>query len=208
MILIGTMNLTTTRDRGDFHCPTCAATKSYRLRARRPWLTIYFIPTVPVGAAELFVHCDQCRSTWDLTVLEMDQQSHEMAQESQFREEALRSSVLIVIADGAITDAEIKSLETIGSHLLERPVDREELGQLCSIAQQNQIEAGNYVLTVSRRWSQSQRSTALQAMFLAATADEMGETQTKLLARMRDTLEFTDLEYEQAIEQALLWEGV
>jgi hypothetical protein len=36
----------------------------------------------------------------------------------------------------------------------------------------------------------------------------MGETQTKLLARMRDTLEFTDLEYEQAIEQALLWEGV
>ena len=206
MILIGTMNLTTTRERGDFYCPTCAATQTYRLRARRPWLTIYFIPTVPVGGAELFVQCDQCRSTWDSTVLEMDQQSHTMAQESQFREEALRSSVLIVIADGAISDAEIKSLETIGSHLLERPIDREELGQLCSIAQQNQIEAGNYVLTVSRRWSQTQRSIALQAMFLAATAEEMGEAQTKLLARMRETLEFTDLEYEQAIEAALNWE--
>ncbi|MEM1069114.1 MAG: TerB family tellurite resistance protein [Planctomycetota bacterium] len=200
------MNLTTTRERGNFYCPTCALTQPYRLRARRPWLTLYFIPTVPVGPAELFVQCDQCRSTWDPTVLEMDQQSHEMAQEAQFRDEALRASVLVVIADDQITEAEINALQLVGNQLLERPVDREELGQLCSIAQQNEIEAANYVLTVCRRWTQKQRSVALQAMFLTATADEMGDEQTTLLAKMREILEFTDDEYHQAIEEALAWE--
>ncbi len=209
MILIGTMNLTRTRDRGNFYCPTCATTQTYRLRARRPWLTLYFIPTVPVGGAETFVHCDQCKSTWDETVLEMDKKSHQQALEEQFLDEAVRSAVLVVIADGQISENEIVALQLIASRLLDRDVDREELGRLCSIAQQNKIEAANYVLTVSRRWNQQQRSRALQAMFLAATAEgEMGQPQIKLLAKMRDMLELTDAEYEAAIEEALTWEAV
>ena len=209
MILIGTMNLTRTQDRGDFYCPTCALTQSYRLRARRPWLTLYFIPTVPVGGAELFVQCDQCKSTWDPSVLEMDQQSHELAQEEQFRDEAMRSAVLVVLADGRISENEIVVLQRVASRLLDRTVDREELGQLCSIAEQNQIQAVNYVMTVSRRWSQDQRSQALQAMFLAATAEgEMGESQVEILSQMREVLEFTDAQYEAAIEEALTWEAV
>lgn len=209
MILIGTMNLTRTRDRGNFYCPTCAMTQTYRLRARRPWLTLYFIPTVPVGGAELFVHCDQCKSTWDETVLEMDKHSHQQALEEQFLDEAVRSAVLVVIADGEITEHEVVALQLIASRLLDREVDREELGRLCSIAQQNNIEAANYVLTVSRRWSQQQRSQALQAMFLAATAEgEMGQPQMQLLAKMRDILELTNAEYEAVIEEALTWETV
>ena len=209
MILIGTINLTRTRDRGNFYCPTCSLTQTYRLRARRPWLTLYFIPTVPVGGMEFFVECDQCRSSWDPSVLEMDQHSHEQALEDQFRDEAVRSAVLVVLADGKISEAEIDALRKICSRLLERNVDREELGRLCSIAEQNQIEAANYVLTISRRWSQEQRSQALQAMFLAATAEgEMGPSQLKVLAEMREILEFNDDDYQAAIEQALDWEDV
>jgi uncharacterized tellurite resistance protein B-like protein len=207
MILIGTMNLTSTRERGNFYCPGCAMGQTYRLRARRPWLTLYFIPTVPVGGAELFVQCDECKQSWDPSVLQMDQKSHEMALEEQFRDEALRSAVLVVIADGTITENEIHALRRIASHLLERQVEREELGRLCSIAEQNKIEAAHYVLTVSQRWSQPQRSQALQAMFLAATADgEMGREQIETLAQMRDLLDMTDAEYESAIEEALTWE--
>ena len=209
MILIGTMNLTRTREHGDFYCPACTSAQTYRLRARRPFLTLYFIPIVPVGNAELFVVCDQCRSTWDPSVLEMDRESHVIAAEEQFRDEAVRSAVLIVLADGDISEAEIVALQRITTRLLEREVDREELGKLCSIAQQNKIEARNYVLTVSRRWNQEQRSRALQAMFLAATAEgEMGPAQVKILADMRDLLDMSDTEYETAIEAALNWEAV
>jgi uncharacterized tellurite resistance protein B-like protein len=209
MILIGTMNLTRTCDRGNFYCPTCALTQTYRLRARRPWLTLYFIPTVPVGGVEMFVQCDQCRSTWDPTVLEMDQKTHQQALTEQFRDEAVRSAVLVVLADGDITENEIAALQRIASRLLERTVDREELGRLCSIAEQNRIQAANYVLTVSRRWSQEQRAQALQAMFLAATAEgDMGKSQIEILAKMREILDLTDAEYQAAIEEALNWEAV
>ena len=204
MILIGTMNITTTRDRGNFYCPSCAVDQTYRTRARRPFLTLYFIPTVPVAAAELFVQCDACRSTWDVSVLHLDRASHEEAKASQFAEEAIRSSVLVTLVDGTISESEIAALRRIATHLLNREVDRDEIGRLCSIAEQNQIEAPNYVLTVSKHWNQTQRTSALQAMFLAATADpEMSEQKLSVLARMREILEMTDQEYEQAVESAL-----
>lgn len=208
MILIGTMNLTRTVETGNFYCPTCTAGETYRLRARRPWLTLYFIPTVPVGGPEMFVQCDNCRQTWDPTVLEMDKETHERAREEQFRDEALRSAVLVVLADGTISEQEIAALRQIAARLLGREVDREELGRLCSIAEQNGIEAPNYVLTVSQRWSQAQKLRALQAMFLAASAEgEMGPEQLRTLAKMRELLELTDGEYQAAIEEALAWEA-
>ena len=208
MILIGTMNLTTTRERGDFHCPACEASQTYRLRARRPWLTLYFIPTVPIGGAELFVQCDRCRQAWDPTVLDLDQRSLELAREEQFLDEAMRSAVLVVIADGIITENEILALQRVGKRLLDRDIDREELGRLCSIAEQNGITAANYVMTVSRRWSPDQRLRALQAMFLAATAEgAMSSEQVATLAQMRDLLEMSEGDYQRAIEEALNWDA-
>jgi len=209
MILIGTMNLTRTRDSGQFYCPTCGERQEYRLRARRPFLTLYFIPVVPIGGAELFVSCRGCRDKWDVTVLEMDQEQHRQVQTDQFHDEALRAAVLIVLADGHISESEITSLQRIAARLFGRQVDREELGELCSIAEQNGVEAKNYILTVSRRWNQTQRSEALQVMFLAATAEgEMGPQQSREMAELRDVLNMTDQEYQQAIEAALQREEV
>lgn len=209
MILVGTMNLTRTRESGQFYCPTCGSIQPFRLRARRPFLTLYFIPVVPVGGSELFVVCDGCRDKWDPTVLSMDQHEHEQVQEQQFREEAVRSSVLVVLEDDKISEAEVAALQRIASQLFDRIVDREELGELCSVAEQNKIKARNYVLSVSTRWSEAQKSQALQAMFLAATAEgEMGDAQIALLSKMRDILEMTQSEYQQTIEAALQWDGI
>ena len=204
MILIGTMNLTRTRETGQFYCPTCKSTQDYRLRARRPFLTLYFIPVIPIGGAEVFVDCRGCGDKWDMTVLQMDKQTHEAIQEEQFREEALRSTVLVVLEDQTISEAEITALEKIVQRYQGRNVNRDELGELCSIAQQNKIHARNYVLTVSSRWTEPQKSQALQMMFLAATAEgKMEEPTTNLLADMREILGLTEQDYQLAIEHAL-----
>ncbi len=204
MILIGTMNLTRTRDRGSFYCPQCGTTEFYRRRSRRPFLTLYFIPTVPVGAAEEFIQCDGCDATWDLSVLEMDRDSHEAAKEAQFKDEALRSAILTVLIDQQITPGEIDTLISLSNDLLQRPIDREELGQLCSIAVDNRIKPDHYILTVSRRWTQQQRRLALQIVFLAATADEPLDGQRlELLGRLREIFDLTDAEYQATIEEAI-----
>lgn len=60
------------------------------------------------------------------------------------------------------------------------------------------------MLTASRRWSQEQRTTVLQAAFLAASAEgELSESQLKMLGELRRMFELTDEQYEAAIEDAL-----
>ncbi len=200
MIVIGSMNITTTRDRGNFQCPKCRTPQPYRLRARRPFLTLYWIPVIPIGGAELSVKCDGCRSTWDETVLTMD--THPAPTDEQmFRDEAIRSAVLVVLSDGVISENEIEALLQIANVRFDRSMDREELGELCSIAMQNKIQATDYVLTISRGWSFDQRTRALQAMFIAASANgALSAKQVETLATMCELLEFSQSEYESAIE--------
>ena len=98
----------------------------------------------------------------------MDHLNYSDVNEEQFCIEAVRSAILVVLADNEITENEINSLQTISSHLMKRRVERDELGQLCSNAQQHRIEPVNYVLTACRHWNQQQRVRALQAMFLGS----------------------------------------
>lgn len=205
MILIGTMNITLTKDTGTFYCPGCSANRSYRLRTKRPFLTIYFIPTVPVGGAEPFVQCDACRATWDVSVLELDQEIHEEAKLLQFKEDALRAAILITTADGTISEREISALLNVSDKLLQRQLDRDELGSLCSSAQRLGISPANFIDSCKARWSHDQAKLVLQAAFLAASAEgELNSKQLEMLVTFKDRLKLSDLEYEQAIEDALL----
>jgi len=207
MILIGTMNITRTRSQGDFHCPTCGSIREYSLKSRRPFLTLYFIPTVPIGGSELFVRCSGCKSNWDPAILNMDGRDHQIAKDTQFRVEAFRAAVLVVLHGGDINDREILALLEIGQRILPEPIDREDLGQLSSSATQNRVSASNYVRSVCRAWSTEQKQLALQAMFVAATADSGLDTKSlALLASLRDAMNLTDDEYQSAIEAAIQWE--
>ncbi|MCC9604123.1 zinc-ribbon domain-containing protein [Stieleria sp. JC731] len=201
------MNLTRTRETGQFHCPTCRSNQDYRLRSRRPFLTLYFIPVVPIGGAEQFVVCRGCKEKWDPSVLQTDAKEQADYSLAQFHEEALRSAILVVLHDGYITEPEIDSLIYISNQLLQRPVDREELGELCSIASQNRVLARNYVTTVSRRWSDDQKKTCVQAMFLAATSEgALDDDRAKLLADMKGILKMSEADYQSAVSEALQWE--
>lgn len=207
MILIGTMNITRTRGQGDFHCPTCGSFREYVLKSRRPFLTLYFIPTVPIGASELFVRCNGCKSNWDPAILDMNARDHQHAQDTRFRIEAFRAAVLVVLHGGDINAREIATLLDIGKRILPEPIDREALGQLCSSATQNRVSAENYVRSVCRAWSTEQKQLALQAMFVAATADSGLDAKTlALLASLRNAMNLTDSEYESAIEAAVQWD--
>lgn len=209
MILIGTRDLTRTQDQGDFYCPECKTTCSYRLRAKRTFLTLYFIPVIPISSAEWFVCCDQCKSNWDPNVLEIDRASHEAAQEELFQEQAMRAAILVGLIDEQISESEITALLSVGELLLQQEIDREELGQLCSMARQVSIKPAHYLLTTSKHWTIPQRLLALQAMFLVASAEgDLTENQLTLLSELREILQLSDLEYETAIEDALNYVGV
>ena len=204
MILIGTMNLTRTEDTGQFYCPNCRNHQEYRLRARRPFLTLYFVPVVPIGGKERFIDCRLCRQHWDVSVLELARRVHEEIQLEQFHGELFRASVLVTLADGDISEREIATLLTIADDLHVGPHNRDSLGQECSVARENGIEPLNFFRSVAPRWNQEQRSYALQTIFLAATAEgEMGDEQTKIVSSLRDIFDMTDREFEASIEEVI-----
>jgi len=204
MLLIGTMNITRTRSTGDFYCPTCGSLRDYRLRARRPFLTIYFIPVIPIGPAEEFVQCSHCKTNSPLVAIQHDERSFRAEQDLQFRNHAFEGAAMIVAADGIIAEREIETLIDLGNRLLPSGMDRETLGAYCSSIRENRIAVKNFVATASSPWSIAQKRLALQCFFIAATAEgQIGDSQLKLLSWLRDHFGMSEKEYENAIEDAV-----
>ena len=204
MILIGVTNLTRTRSTGDFYCPTCGTLRDYRLRARRPFLTLYFIPVIPIGPVEQFVQCSTCKSNSPVDALEQDERQARQSQHVQFCLEVFQSAVMVVTADGVISEREIDTLLDLGNRLLPSGIDREQLGSVCSSIRLNRITPQNYIATVSRSWSAEQRRVAVQIIFIAASSDgQIEPAQLTLLSWMRGQFVMSEREYESAIEEAV-----
>ncbi len=207
MILIGTMNITRTRDEGDFHCPTCGSLRQYQLKSRRPFLTLYFIPTVPIGGTEYFVRCLDCKSHWDPAILGASGSGLREMQELQFGGDAFRATVLVAMASDDVYEEQIETLIRISGRLLPQRISRDELGYVVSSARRGGISAANYVRSVCPGWTLEQRQFALQAMFVAATSDgDLDRSKLQLLASLKEIMQLSDQDYEAAIEAAIDWD--
>lgn len=64
MIIFGTRGITTTPEKGDFHCPSCDATQKYGLKRVRRFFTLYFIPLIPLNKLGEYVECVTCKDTY------------------------------------------------------------------------------------------------------------------------------------------------
>ncbi|QDS96474.1 hypothetical protein FF011L_52850 [Roseimaritima multifibrata] len=207
MIVVGTMNLTRTAEKGDFVCPECRTWQNYRIRSRRPYLTIYFLPVVPVGGAQRVLQCLQCSQFWDERVLQRPD-SHaapnlpsEGEEESVFREQLMQAAVHLAIAEGEISEQMIASLLQIASERLGILLDRESLGEYCSIAFQNKIGIRNYLLSVDHTWSESQFRMAIQTLFLVASVEAgVSATEQEVLQSLKERGVISDEQFQQDIE--------
>jgi len=204
MVLIGTMNLTRTRSTGDFYCPNCGCLREFRLRARRPFLTIYFIPVLPIGPIEQFLACSTCKTNSPIEALQHDERSFRAAQDLQFRLAVFQAATMVAMIDGQTSEQQIAALLELGAQLVPGAIDREQLGALCSSIRLNRVTPKNYISTVSRPWSTAQRRTALQAIFVAASAGgKLEDAKLNLLAWLREQFGMSQTEYEDAIEDAV-----
>ncbi len=207
MIFIGTINVSRTRERGEFHCPSCQSHQNYRLRAKRPWLTLYLIPVVPIGSVELTIRCDSCRGNWDPSVLHLSSMAVSKVEDEQAQHEIFRAMVLFVLVDGYMEVDEVGPLGKLASRIFGRTIGREELGRLCSLAEQTEIPVNNYLESVFQRWNSEQQALAIQALFMAGSLRrEMGEERTRLLLWMRQRAGVSEADFEALIQDCLQWE--
>jgi hypothetical protein len=61
---------------GTFMCPHQRSAQSYRLRSRKKWFHLMFIPLIPSGDLGNVVHCDGCKKMWQPSVLNQTPRTH------------------------------------------------------------------------------------------------------------------------------------
>lgn len=71
LLIFGLSVFFRTVDEGMFHCPHCGGDRAYRLRSGRRWLTVFFLPVIPLGHIGEAVQCNVCRTRFNRAVLRL-----------------------------------------------------------------------------------------------------------------------------------------
>jgi hypothetical protein len=71
LIIFGLRVFYRTAGQGTFYCQHCGGDRGYRHRAGRRWLTLFFVPVIPLGRAGEHVQCAVCRTRYRMNALSL-----------------------------------------------------------------------------------------------------------------------------------------
>jgi hypothetical protein len=71
LIIFGLRVFYRTIAQGTFYCRRCGGDRQYRHRAGRRWLTLFFLPVIPLNPAGEHVQCATCRTRYVTDVLSL-----------------------------------------------------------------------------------------------------------------------------------------
>ena len=69
LIIFGLRVFYRTVTQGVFHCRRCGGDRQYRQRAGRRWVTVFFLPLIPLNSVDEHVRCTTCRTRYVTDVL-------------------------------------------------------------------------------------------------------------------------------------------
>ncbi len=69
LIIFGLRVFYRTIAQGTFYCRRCGGDRAYRHRAGRRWLTLFFLPVIPLNSVGEHVQCTTCRTRYVTDVL-------------------------------------------------------------------------------------------------------------------------------------------
>jgi hypothetical protein len=205
VLIIGTMTLNRTRATGAFYCPYCRDKSSFRLRAGRPFLTLYFIPVIPIGGATVRVHCDRCKQEFEDGV-------HKLTEEEIEANFAVKFAAdLISIASLAASEAEVTQPRAIDRALQaireQGKVDVDQTG-FESVLEQAKKDRGGLLLFLrvhGNGWNQDERSRIAQTVFVIASINNpMTEKSLESLKRIPPLLRMSEDQFRELIADTLL----
>ncbi len=200
MIVIGTMGIPFTRDKGTFYCPRCRADVPYRGRHVRRFLTLYFIPLIPLDKMEEYVECGQCKNRFPRETL-----SHNREQAARLFQGYVRHTLaLLAVADAEITAAEIATFQDLVRRLTDTTPSHEEATRELLAAKSSRQVPSWYLRTIGSWLSKDEKKTLVQyAFLLVSSSGQISETRNTTLAQFPAALGLTEDEFKQFISEAV-----
>ena len=197
MIHIGTYNWAKTIGTGQFYCPKCLAVCEYRHRSSRPFLTIYFIPVIPIGSSTNFLECSTCKLQYP------ESMNEPLPASGDFSVDLLQAVCLTILSDGVVDPEEvnraIQVLRAIGNSLY----SRDEIDHGCDDVRSRYRSLGEYLWRSKSKWIEEEKFRIIQAIFLVASeSGYLSRSRLKPLAEAGRTLGLSRAELEECIVQA------
>lgn len=208
MLIIGTMEWTSNRGNAYAYCPNCGVQQIFQQRSSRPFLTLYFIPCVPLGRNLEYLQCTVCKGTFGVELLQLSQHIQEHTEiVIPFDDDLCRAMATIMLADKGIEEVEISAAQFAFTQLMGRELLREELGIMCDEVNRMRLTTNNFLRQSRRRWDAEQKTKILQAMFWTASATgTLSPQRTAALLSLAKLLDFDENNFQEIVAQTFEWQ--
>ena len=154
------IGLSTTKpviDTGSFDCPKCHQQRSYQRKLIKNWISIYFIPIIPIGSSGEVLQCTKCKIEFPAKSAPQSQASDSPTSED-FAEALL---VLVALDRGTPNRKVVAKLQQVLSELREQPVSSETVAALILQGQSTRYSAFEYARTTRAGISREDRIRAV-----------------------------------------------
>lgn len=213
MFIAGTFDWASTLDQGEFLCPKCGTNKSYQRKVARTFVTLYFVPILPIGGLHEFVVCRGCRERFEPSVLALsrnqaNRESPTIRAVESFDDELVRLMALMIVEDDFITESEIEMAQRIYQGMLMRELPRQQLERACREVTNLRINTLRYVGAAAEGMTYDQKILAVQAMFAVAGAEgQISAKRLQSLMQAQHQLGLDDSAFQNAVKDASSWVG-
>ncbi|GIW99260.1 MAG: hypothetical protein KatS3mg111_2593 [Pirellulaceae bacterium] len=222
MILIGTFEWKSTREKGIFTCPECGTRQPYRYRTSRPFLTLYFIPVLPIGKLAEYVECNGCQTVFEPAILQVSnhvnagtrpspQPIEEISTDGttvrvaavSWPDDLLRAMAAIACEDGNVTEQEIRLARKIYEQLTGRRLSRDRFGEACGEVQLAHLSTSALLRTMAARRTETEKYQLVQAIFaLAGASGQLTSGRLAVLKNIPRILTMREEQFVAAVESA------
>jgi hypothetical protein len=203
MFFVGSTQLTLTRDTGEFYCPRCAVKRTFKLKVVRQFLTVYFIPLIPLQVVKEFAECASCAHQHDPQTLSPDAEAYESRRRRQGLEVIRKAIVLIVASDDLVTDEELEVLEAFGRHFLQREFTADQILDEAEHFHESEVDPETWLRQAGKMLTDEEKQLLVHHAFLAASAGgDLSQARQGLLGKLPQALEMPEPLFRQMIERA------
>ncbi len=192
MIIFGVRGMTTTKERGEFHCPQCNVAQQFRQRRVRQFFHLYFIPLIPVKTFGEYVECNGCKSTYEPQVREYNPEAERQLFIAQYQLVIRRIMVMIMMADGVIDENEIKQIQSIYHEIAGVQLSDDDVKKEIKIVHESSHGIKDYIGMVGHSLNEFGKEQVVKAAYEVSMADGILQDEEELMiAEIAEALEIS-----------------
>ena len=204
MIIYGTRGITSTKEKGEFHCPTCDRMRHYSLKHVRNFFTLYFIPVIPLGSLGSYVECTSCCNTYDPEVLDYNPVQNTLDFEAEYYSAIKKVMIHVLLADGKIDSAEIEVVKDIYYQITDKHIDTSTLRDEITHIENTKEDLSLLLIGLQGSLNDVGKEMVIKAALFVALADgDLHEEEQVLLYKIGEGLGLTESHFKGVIYEVM-----